>query len=84
LKPRIIGNLWEPVSYFDENNNFRGQAVFSTIEEALQYQKKFEDKLILRDLRDHNNHRRYKTKITLKIFKENSLPTIKRFGSLYR
>jgi hypothetical protein len=85
----MIGNLWEPISLFDKNNNFRGLAVFDTLQQAEDYQKKFEDKLVLKDLRDkNNNHRsrmitRYKNKTTLKVFKENSLPTIKRYG-MYR
>jgi hypothetical protein len=87
VKRRIIGNLWEAISLFDGNNNFRGQAVFDTLQQAEDYQRKFEDKLVLRDLRDPNNKRRmitrYKNKTTLKVFKEDSLPTLKRFG-LYR
>jgi hypothetical protein len=88
VKRKIMGNLWEPVSHFDENNNFRGLAVFSTEEEAFSYQKRFEDKLVLRDLRDKSNRCRmitkYKNKTTLKVFKENSLPTIKRYVCMDR
>jgi hypothetical protein len=27
-------NQWQPISYFDENNNFRGIAVFDTLLQA--------------------------------------------------
>jgi TolA-binding protein len=97
VKRRVVGNLWEAISYFDENNNFRGLACFDTLKEAEDYQRKFEDKLILKHLKrfgvNNNNNgsndkavrvvTHYNSEKTLRIFCEHSLPTIKRSG-LYR
>lgn len=82
VKRRSVHNIWLPVAYFDDNNNFRGYAVFDDFFPAVKYMKKYEDKLTRKYLEDGKNgggSKRYHNANSdkeLKIFFEDKLPSI--------
>lgn len=81
IKRKARFNSWVPISYIDDNNNFRGQAVFTSFWQATEYMRKYEDRLIrnhLKESRRHSNdNQRRLNAAELKIFSENSLPDIR-------
>lgn len=75
IKKKCRFNTWVPIALYDENNNFRGQAVFTSFWDAVQYQKKYEDRLINNHLKEskwfsNNNQRHLKNAAELKLFVE--------------
>ena len=67
---------WQDVPLYDNENHFRGQAIFETEKEAHEYMKIYNDRLQTRnDLNMSNNHGS-KINVQLKIFEENDKPQV--------
>jgi hypothetical protein len=82
---KSIKNQWLPISYFDENNNFKGVACFTSFFDAVKYQQRYEEKLINHYLKDNkgncnstNKHYRmmHNDIMNTKIFCERELPSL--------
>ena len=65
---------WQPVSLYNEDNNFLGQAVFETEREAISYMKKYSERIANKNNLNMLNNFDTKINIQLKIFVENEKP----------
>ena len=65
---------------------YRGLACFDTLWEAVQYQRKYEDRLIKSHLREnkghHNNNKSGRAHNEVKLFVEHSIPSMYQYKSL--
>jgi hypothetical protein len=61
VKRSTRSGSFEPVSLYDENNNYRGIAVFDSRKKALAYMKRYKDKLIKHFLGNNRNRADLKT-----------------------
>jgi ubiquitin C-terminal hydrolase len=63
---------WQPVSLYDNENHFRGEAIFETEKDAEEYMKIYSDRLAnKRNEQNKSNNYVSKTSVQLKIFEEN-------------
>ena len=71
---------WQPVSLYNEDNNFLGQVVFETEREAKSYMKKYNGRIIANNRDNLNMSNNYGSKINvqLKIFVENEKPDLQK------
>jgi hypothetical protein len=62
---------WQPVSLYDPEDYFRGQAIFENVSDARSYKKKYNERIIeaRNDSNTPSNHNN-KIYIKLRIFKE--------------
>jgi hypothetical protein len=74
---------WQPVSLYDSEGYFRGQAIFETEKEARKYMKIYQLTLQVRNEQNHSNNQDRKIRIDLKIFKESEKPQISSYPSFY-
>ena len=61
---------WQPVSLYDSEGYFRGQAIFETEKEARKYMKIYQSTLQVRNEQNNSNNQ------DRKIFRENERPEI--------
>jgi hypothetical protein len=67
---------WQPVSLYDSEDYFRGQAIFEIEKEAKLYMKKYNGRVTNRNNSTKPNNPDKKIKIALKIFAEDEKPQI--------
>jgi hypothetical protein len=84
IKRKSKYNLWMPVALYDEENHYR-VAVFEDFYQAIQYQKKYEDRLIKQYLKErkrgyeNNNKRPNYNRGEVKLFIEHEMPNIRNY-----
>jgi hypothetical protein len=73
-RPHSRTETWQPVSLYDSEDYFRGQAIFDTEKEVRSYMKLYELRLRARSEQNNSNNQNRKIRIDLKIFKESEKP----------
>jgi hypothetical protein len=51
LKRRSLSGRYEPVALYSKTNNFLGNAVFDSLDECIEYQKEFDERLMKKFLK---------------------------------
>ena len=60
---------WQPVSLYDSEDYFRGQATFETLSDAKSYKKKYNERIQTRKDLNRYDNQNYKIYIKLRIFR---------------
>lgn len=82
IKKKALHNTSMPISYFDDEGHFRGITCFEDYFIALKYMQKYEDKLAqnhLKETKKYDNSRNRHTYNELKLFIENTRPSVYQF-----
>ena len=59
---------WQPLSLYDSEDYFRGQAIFETLSDATSYKKKYDERIQTRKDLNRYDNQNYKIYIKLRIF----------------